>query len=104
MTYRRALVATWLAGAAACAQVEPAPPVTEGAISVHLSFAGAAAGVPAAVDRLQLVALDAAGSTLAETNLWARPMVGQLPIVRTAEAIRFDRVPPGTDRAVVGHA
>jgi hypothetical protein len=60
--------------------------------------------VPAGLGRLQIVALDVVGSTLAETNLYAAPERGQLPLAPQGGTWSIDRVPIGKNRQVAGHA
>ena len=60
--------------------------------------------VPDFVDRLQILALDTDGSTLAETNLYAEPTATQLRLFREGGTWSLDGVPAGDNRRLVGRA
>ena len=62
------------------------------------------AEVPEIVDRLQIVALDTNGSTLAETNLYIEPTGDQLPLFRAGGTWTLSGVPAGDDRRLAGRA
>ena len=62
------------------------------------------AAVPEFVDRLQVLALDAEGTTLAETNLYASPGPMQLRLFREGGTWTLQGVPAGDDRRLVGRA
>lgn len=69
------------------------------------------AAVPMIVDRLQIVALDADGSTLTdalgeviETNLYATPAEGQLRLFYEGGEWSLSGVPAGPDRSIVAKA
>ncbi len=62
------------------------------------------AAVPDFVDRLQVLALDTEGSTLAETNLFASPEASQLQLFREGGTWSLDAVPAGANRRIVARA
>jgi hypothetical protein len=63
------------------------------------------AAVPEVVDRLQILALDGTtGATLAETNLWAEPSPGDLPLNFSGGTWELRRVRSGSNRSIVARA
>lgn len=62
------------------------------------------AAVPEVIGRLQIAALDADGSTLAETNLWASAMAGQLPLIHGGGTWELTKVTAGSNRVLVAKA
>ncbi|MEM7678286.1 MAG: hypothetical protein AAF449_20025, partial [Myxococcota bacterium] len=94
------------------------PSPTTGGVTAHLEFAARAPGpkstmqgtpralrtarVPEFIERLQVLALDVDGSTLAETNLFINPGPGQLQLFPQGGTWTLNRVSAGTDRRLVG--
>jgi hypothetical protein len=60
--------------------------------------------VPPEIARLEILALDVRGSTLAKTDLDSTPGPGQLPLAPEGGTWTLDQVPIGKDRIVAGHA
>ena len=110
-----------LAGAAGCSEPSPAGGLTariefgttEAPDRASVSPTGVeqralrslrTAAVPEFVDRLQILALDVDGSTLAQTNLYAEPNEAQLRLFREGGTWTLDAVPAGTNRRLAGRA
>lgn len=94
--------------AAACADSNDV-----GGITAHLVFADhpglkrsalRTAQLPQVVDRLQILALDTDGSTLAETNLWASPADGEQQLIREGGTWELSKVKAGDNRTVLAKA
>lgn len=62
------------------------------------------AEVPDFIDRLQILALDTDGSTLAETNLFISPAAGQLQLFPEGGTWSLTDVPAGANRRLAGRA
>lgn len=86
---------------------DPSP----GGITAHLDFRESpsqhnlrAAAVPTLVDRLQITALDVAGSTLATTVLARNPSGDEAPLLEEGGTWALEKVPSGIDRVILAKA
>lgn len=90
-----------------CACGDPAP----GGITAHLEFRESPsqhnlrlAALPSLVDRLQISALDVAGSTLATTVLARNPSGDEAPLLEEGGTWVLEKVPSGADRVILAKA